>query len=130
MQLKRDAFTSGSWNIQEEVRRVRAKATEDMLGSSPSMKIDLSEFRYKTSQNSSVVDKTGADLGDKMHNSNSLTAPKSVEASSDLASVPATCLGLAGVFFASSNTNCLVLCFCHNEGMGSLIVEIILIFRI
>ncbi|KAJ9702175.1 hypothetical protein PVL29_004085 [Vitis rotundifolia] len=93
--LKRDAFASGSWNIQEEIRRVRAKATEDMLGSSPSMKIDLSEFGHKASQNSLVADRTGVGLRDKMHYSSSLTALKSINASSNLASGPATCLGLA-----------------------------------
>lgn len=113
MQLKRDAFASGSWNIQEEIRRVRAKATEDMLGSSPSMKIDLSEFGHKASQNSLVADRTGVGLRDKMHYSNSLTALKSINASSNLASGPATCLGLAGVVFAFLRTECLVCCFCR-----------------
>lgn len=125
MQLKRDAFASGSWNIKEEIRRVRAKATEDMLGSSPSMKIDLSEFRHKTSQNSLVADRTRVDLGNKMLNSNSLTAPKSIEASSNLASEPGTWLGFTSMYIASLRTNCLV---CING--GSLIVKIILIFRI
>ncbi|KAL6533746.1 hypothetical protein OROHE_013579 [Orobanche hederae] len=40
---KRNSLVSGSWNIQEELRRVRSKATDDMLRS-PSAKIDPSLF--------------------------------------------------------------------------------------
>ncbi|RVX17565.1 hypothetical protein CK203_003707 [Vitis vinifera] len=80
---------------RKKYEECRAKATEDMLGSSPSMKIDLSEFGHKASQNSLVADRTGVGLRDKMHYSNSLTALKSINASSNLASGPATCLGLA-----------------------------------
>ncbi|KAI3468432.1 hypothetical protein Pfo_025095 [Paulownia fortunei] len=40
---KRNSLASGSWNILEELRRVRSKATEDML-STPSAKINPSSF--------------------------------------------------------------------------------------
>ncbi|KAL9177178.1 hypothetical protein ABFS82_01G042300 [Erythranthe guttata] len=40
---KRSSLASGSWNIQEELRRVRSKATEDMLRT-PSSKVDPSLF--------------------------------------------------------------------------------------
>lgn len=64
--LKRDSLTAGSWNILEEIRRVRAKATEDMLGTLPSKKTDLSTFalEHKSSPNSLLADKTEAGLRD------------------------------------------------------------------
>ncbi|PIN00820.1 hypothetical protein CDL12_26680 [Handroanthus impetiginosus] len=40
---RRNSLASGSWNIQEELRRVRSKATDDMLRT-PSTKIDPSLF--------------------------------------------------------------------------------------
>ncbi|XP_051137195.1 protein KAKU4 isoform X2 [Andrographis paniculata] len=40
---KRNSLASGSWNIQEELRRVRSKATDDLLRT-PSSKIDPSLF--------------------------------------------------------------------------------------
>ncbi|XP_073051872.1 protein KAKU4-like isoform X3 [Primulina eburnea] len=46
---KRNSVASGSWNIQEELRRVRAKATEDMLRS-PSSRIDPLLFAIATSR--------------------------------------------------------------------------------
>ncbi|XP_073276314.1 protein KAKU4-like isoform X2 [Primulina huaijiensis] len=46
---KRNSVASGSWNIQEELRRVRAKATEDMLRS-PSSRFDPSLFAIATSR--------------------------------------------------------------------------------
>ncbi|XP_073042720.1 protein KAKU4-like isoform X2 [Primulina eburnea] len=46
---KRNSVTSGSWNIQEELRRVRTKATEDMLRT-PSSRIDPSLFAIATSR--------------------------------------------------------------------------------
>ncbi|KAL5559378.1 hypothetical protein UlMin_035589 [Ulmus minor] len=44
---KKDTPTSGSWNIQEEIQRVRAKATEEMLRTLPSKKLDLSSFAFE-----------------------------------------------------------------------------------
>ncbi|EEF34373.1 hypothetical protein RCOM_0204720 [Ricinus communis] len=40
--LIRDSSATGSWNIQEEIRKVRSKATEDMLRVRPSSVIDWS----------------------------------------------------------------------------------------
>lgn len=37
MQLKRRSRSSQSWNIQDEIRKVRAKATEEMLKSPSSV---------------------------------------------------------------------------------------------
>ncbi|XP_023524140.1 protein KAKU4-like [Cucurbita pepo subsp. pepo] len=42
--IKRESPASGSWNIQEEIRRVRSKATEEMLRSRSSAKLDWSSF--------------------------------------------------------------------------------------
>ncbi|KAK4435677.1 protein KAKU4 [Sesamum alatum] len=50
---KRNSLASGSWNIQEELRRVRSKATEDMLRT-PSTKIDPSLFAVAPSREESV----------------------------------------------------------------------------
>lgn len=49
MLQKRNFVASGSWNIQEELRRVRAKATEDMLRT-PSSRTDPSLFAIATSR--------------------------------------------------------------------------------
>ena len=37
-----DSPVTGSWNIQEELRKVRSRATEEMLGTRPSSKTDWS----------------------------------------------------------------------------------------
>ncbi|XP_004291231.1 PREDICTED: uncharacterized protein LOC101293162 [Fragaria vesca subsp. vesca] len=68
--LKRDAPATGSWNIQEEIRRVRTKATEEMLRSLPSTKIDWSAFsrENRSTLNSLQDGKQEADLGDKLKN--------------------------------------------------------------
>lgn len=50
---KRNSLASGSWNIQEELRRVRSKATEDLLRT-PSTKIDPSLFAVTPSRENSV----------------------------------------------------------------------------
>ncbi|KAL0330114.1 UNVERIFIED_CONTAM: protein KAKU4 [Sesamum radiatum] len=50
---KRNSLASGSWNIQEELRRVRSKATEDLLRT-PSSKIDPSLFAVTPSRENSV----------------------------------------------------------------------------
>uniref|UniRef100_A0A7N0TCE6 Protein KAKU4 n=1 Tax=Kalanchoe fedtschenkoi TaxID=63787 RepID=A0A7N0TCE6_KALFE len=43
---KRDYVASGSWSIAEEMRKVRARATDELL-STPSRKLDLSAFSLK-----------------------------------------------------------------------------------
>lgn len=57
--LKRESPATGSWNIQEEIRRVRSKATEEMLRTLPSSKIEWSALaiEHKTSPNSLVAEK-------------------------------------------------------------------------
>ncbi|KAL6985079.1 hypothetical protein U1Q18_018457, partial [Sarracenia purpurea var. burkii] len=92
------SLASGSWNIQEEIRRVRSKATEDMLKTIPSTKIDLSglPLEPKSIQNSLAADKTDLGLGDKVHNLNLLPAIKSKNASLELAAGMSTCHGLPG----------------------------------
>ncbi|KAF9661972.1 hypothetical protein SADUNF_Sadunf18G0004900 [Salix dunnii] len=45
--LNWDSPVSGSWNIQEELRKVRSRATEEMLGTRPSSKTDWSALAYK-----------------------------------------------------------------------------------
>ncbi|XP_057959959.1 protein KAKU4 isoform X2 [Malania oleifera] len=81
--LKRDSFAAGSWNILDEIRRVRSKATEEMLKDLPSTKIDLSAFslEQKTSQNPAMGDKMESGIGDKMCNSNPLAAMQSADES-------------------------------------------------
>ncbi|KAJ7966059.1 protein KAKU4 isoform X1 [Quillaja saponaria] len=49
--LKRNSPASGSWNIQDEIRRVRARATEEMLRTLPSKKIDWSSFALENKNN-------------------------------------------------------------------------------
>ncbi|XP_023887986.1 protein KAKU4 [Quercus suber] len=57
--LKRESLATGSWNIQEEIRRVRSKATEEMLRTLPSSKIDWSALTlgHKSSPNSLAAEK-------------------------------------------------------------------------
>lgn len=82
MQLKRDSAATGSWSIQDEIRRVRSRATEDLLRSLPSSKIDWSAFAMenKNNVNSSAIENIGASLGERVHNSTNL-----VDASVNLA---------------------------------------------
>ncbi|CAI9094800.1 OLC1v1030597C2 [Oldenlandia corymbosa var. corymbosa] len=42
---KRNSRASGSWNIEEELRRLRSKASEDMLSSPPSTNVDRSSLQ-------------------------------------------------------------------------------------
>lgn len=95
---KRDTFSAGSWNIQEEIRRVRSKATEDMLHTLPSTRIDLSSFALepKTFQHSFLADKIIVGNSDRMHASNSLTPTELVDASVNLATGLSTCHDFPG----------------------------------
>ncbi|XP_031739005.1 protein KAKU4 isoform X2 [Cucumis sativus] len=67
--IKRESPTSGSWNIQEELRRVRSKATEEMLRS-PSSKLDWSSLAsgsdYKTNLSSTHFNHLKIPSGDKI----------------------------------------------------------------
>lgn len=69
---RKNALASGSWNIYEEIRRVRSKATDDMLHSLSSKKSDLpllSEQRMK--RKTLIGDWTT--LGDRAHAPGSLS---------------------------------------------------------
>ncbi|OWM77263.1 protein KAKU4 [Punica granatum] len=100
IQMKRDAPIIGSWNITEEIRRVRSQATEQMLRT-PSTKMDLtgskpsssatkfdwsqSVLEYKYSLNSSAPINLETDMGDKQRTSTNL-----IDASSDLLTLDTT----------------------------------------
>ncbi|KAI7757603.1 hypothetical protein M8C21_016494, partial [Ambrosia artemisiifolia] len=51
---KKDYLSAGSWNIQDEIRRVRTKATEDLLNSHRSVKLALSTLDNDTPKRSSA----------------------------------------------------------------------------
>ncbi|GJX91702.1 hypothetical protein Tco_0345028 [Tanacetum coccineum] len=46
----RDNLSTGSWNIQEEIHRVRTKATKDILSSHRSIKHTPSTLEYNTTK--------------------------------------------------------------------------------
>lgn len=81
LQLKRDSPATGSWSIQDELRRVRSRATEQMLKNVPSSKIDWSAFAEKcaNSLNFSAAENAEAIPGEEVHNFTG-----SVDASSNL----------------------------------------------
>ncbi|XP_061346213.1 protein KAKU4-like isoform X2 [Gastrolobium bilobum] len=68
--LKRDSPATGSWSIQDEIRRVRSRATEEMLRTLPSSKIDWSAFavEHKNNVNSSAIEIIEASLQEKENN--------------------------------------------------------------
>ncbi|KAK7352788.1 hypothetical protein VNO80_18216 [Phaseolus coccineus] len=80
--LKRDSAATGSWSIQDEIRRVRFKATEDLLRTLPSSKIDWSALGMENKNNvdSSAIENIGASLAERVYNSTNL-----VDASANLA---------------------------------------------
>ncbi|KAK0571459.1 hypothetical protein LWI29_016323 [Acer saccharum] len=88
--MKRDSSVSAKWNISEELRKVRSKATEEMLRSLPSSKIDWSSFAlgHKNVSNSVVADDIEARMRDKMQ-----TWTKSIDASLNLATGVTTSYG-------------------------------------
>lgn len=81
MQLKRVSPATGLWSIQDEIRRVRSRVTEHMLMTPPSSIIDWCAFAVKHTDNvnSSAVENTEANMGEKVHN-----VTGSVDASSNL----------------------------------------------
>lgn len=95
MQLKRDSRATGSWNIQEEIRRVRSKATEELLRSLPSTRIDWSASTLGNRSTSGyLVDgKQEVEMGDKIHNSKNSTG-----ANVNLSSGVTTSYGSNGMF--------------------------------
>ncbi|MED6204973.1 hypothetical protein PIB30_013739 [Stylosanthes scabra] len=68
--LKRDTPATGSWSIQDEIRRVRSRATEEMLRTVPSSKIDLSPFsmEYTNNVRTSAAENIKASSGENAHN--------------------------------------------------------------
>ncbi|XVF48167.1 hypothetical protein PTKIN_Ptkin03bG0169200 [Pterospermum kingtungense] len=81
---RRNSPATGSWNIQEEIRKVRSKATEEMLKNLSSSKIDWSSF--------SLEHKNGPDSlvakGLRPAEEDTQSSRKSVDASVDLAVKP------------------------------------------
>ncbi|CAJ2643386.1 unnamed protein product [Trifolium pratense] len=77
LKFKRDSSATGSWSIQDEIRRVRSRATEEMLRTVPSSKIDWSAFavEHKNNVNSSAIENIGASSREKVHNFTNLVAP-------------------------------------------------------
>ncbi|KAK6158671.1 hypothetical protein DH2020_005985 [Rehmannia glutinosa] len=77
---KRNSLVSGSWNIQEELRRVRSKATEDMLRT-PSAKIDSSLFAVAPIRVESIgAGEEVLGMGERMTETVSLRETKPVDA--------------------------------------------------
>ncbi|MED6125078.1 hypothetical protein PIB30_065120 [Stylosanthes scabra] len=68
--LKRDTPATGSWSIQDEIRRVRSRATEEMLRTVPSSKTDLSPFSmdYTNNVRTSATENIKASSGENAHN--------------------------------------------------------------
>ncbi|XP_071693664.1 protein KAKU4 [Rutidosis leptorrhynchoides] len=60
---KRDYLSAGTWNIQEELRRVRTKATEDMLNSHRSIKYASSNLQDDAPIHSLANDKSTSVVG-------------------------------------------------------------------
>ncbi|KAL4317984.1 hypothetical protein GQ457_18G000460 [Hibiscus cannabinus] len=83
---KRDSPATGSWNIQDEIRKVRSKATEEMLRTLSSPKVDWSSFALE--QKSAPDSLAAKNLGPAEEN-NPDSSKNSVEASEDLATRPA-----------------------------------------
>ncbi|MBA0690628.1 hypothetical protein Goari_008290 [Gossypium aridum] len=82
---KRDSPATGSWNIQDEIRKVRSKATEEMLRTLSSTKIDWSSFplEHKNGPDSIVSNNFGPAEKDK-----SQSSKRPVDAPLDLAAKP------------------------------------------
>ncbi|XP_049376895.1 protein KAKU4 [Solanum stenotomum] len=75
---KKSSYASGSWNIHEEIRKVRSKATEDMLRAHPSKETDyqLRLVERKAEPKSAVGDLTGTSTAEKINDSSSLRLAK------------------------------------------------------
>ncbi|PPR98932.1 hypothetical protein GOBAR_AA21743 [Gossypium barbadense] len=84
---KRDSPATGSWNIQDEIRKVRSKATEEMLRTLTSSKFDWSSFplEHKSGPDSIVSNNFGPAEKDK-----SQSSKRPVDAPIDLAEKPAS----------------------------------------
>lgn len=98
---KKNSYASGSWNIHEEIRKVRSNATEDLLRAHPSKETDyqLRSVERKEEPNSAVGDLTGTSTVEKIDNSSSLRLAK-------LSDVP---IKWSGVLCSNLGFNCLLL---------------------
>ncbi|GAB2215869.1 hypothetical protein Drorol1_Dr00020274 [Drosera rotundifolia] len=69
-ELKRSAIATGAWNIMEEIRKVRSKATEELLASKSSEKIDapLLASKRKTSEGSLAYNGNEMTVDDALYN--------------------------------------------------------------
>lgn len=106
MQQKVYSLSSGSWNIQEEIRRVRSKATEDMLKTSA--RIDLPSYAWerKSLDEPLLADKKDWEGGAKVHNFDLFPATGSISASLELAAGAITSRGLPGQNKFVGNQRC------------------------
>ncbi|KAL3498224.1 hypothetical protein ACH5RR_040956 [Cinchona calisaya] len=94
---KKRNLASGSWNIEEEIRRVRSKASEDMLSSVP-LKLDLSSLRTATrSAQDSFVDDLSTIKGDVGNKWNFMTGTPSVDVSMDVSAGLITSVGISAL---------------------------------
>ncbi|CAN4077154.1 unnamed protein product [Withania somnifera] len=75
---KENSFASGSWNIHEELRKVRSKATEDLLRAHPSKETDyqLHLVECKAEPRSAVGNLTGTSTTENINDSVSLRLSK------------------------------------------------------
>lgn len=79
-------LSSGSWNIQDELRRVRSKATEDMLKTLPSQKNKLSSLALEPEGIESTLlnGRIELDQRDGLQDSNMFSSVKLIDESSNL----------------------------------------------
>lgn len=82
---KRDSPATGSWNIQEEIRKVRSKATQEMLRTLSSPKVDWSSLAL---EHKSVPDTLAAKNLGTAEEINLQSSKKTVDASEDSATRP------------------------------------------
>ncbi|GMI92402.1 hypothetical protein HRI_002909600 [Hibiscus trionum] len=79
---KRNSLATGLWNIQDEIRKVRSKATEEMLRNLSSSKIDWPSFPVEHKKGPDSI--AANDLGPAKED-NSQISRRPVDASTDLA---------------------------------------------
>lgn len=85
---RQSSLASGSWNIQEELRRVRTKAVEDMLRTPPA-KNDSSLFLIAVSREESPG---AGSVGEEIFKSHSFWKTKDVGVNADHAFVGWICI--------------------------------------
>ena len=99
VQVKRESPASGSWKIQEEIRRIRLKATEELLRT-PSAKLDWSSFAsdHKSNSSSARSDYLKIASGDQMQH-----AVRSIDKSTNRSPDNTVIHNLLGTHFYESN---------------------------